>query len=153
MISLKRSRDQLFLDRKPGFVIWFLAAFIFFWAYIGIQIIQGGDSFGYIFLAGLIAPFGFLSLISRDTLMLERSAQRLILTKRTIYRKRQTVEELRAVQKAKVRWSGRGTDRMAQLVIELDSGPIHFGPPQRKHRTMPLVKNVNAWLDSKPPKA
>ncbi|MEP3346830.1 MAG: hypothetical protein ABJN34_09345 [Litoreibacter sp.] len=150
---MKTSRDQLFLDNKPGFVIWFLAVFILVWVYIGLQIILDGDNMGYIFLAGLIAPLAFLSLVSRDTLMFDRPTQRLIITNRTFYRKRQTVEELGAVTKAKVQWTGRGTDRMARLVIELDTGPIHFGPPQRKHRTMPLVKKVNAWLDSKPPKA
>ncbi len=153
MITTERNDTKLILDQKPGAVAWLLAAFILVWVFISLKILQDGDNAGWFFLAALIVPIFFLTLVERQTLVLDRRNDSLRLTKQTIFKKRHVVEELSAVQKAKTNWHGKGTTRMGRLVIQRNTGPLEFGSPQRKSRAQKLVREVNGWLDSEGPKA
>ena len=153
MITTSGQRDMLVLDQKPGAAAWFLAAFIVVWIYVSMNILRSGDNAGWIFLAAVIVPLFFLTFVERQTLELDRPSDSLCLTKRTVFKKRQIVDEVGAIQKAKTRWHGKGSTRMGRLVLLLDTGPMEFGSPQRKNRAHGLAREVNGWLDSKGLKA
>ena len=153
MITRDSRPSRLVLDQKPGMVAWFLAAFVLAWVYISITILKSGDPIGWIFLAAVIIPLFFLTFVERQTLTLDRDADALILTRQTIFKKRQMIDELGLVRGAKIRWRGEGSTRSGRLVLQRDTGPLEFGSPQRQSRAQSLAREVNAWLDSKGPTA